>query len=289
MSNVKVLTTKEVARLCCVSVATVKRWEDKNLIKSERTSGGHRRFRAEEVARFQLDQGLGLKQNPGDESVISAGLRPRENRQLSDSDIFHSLIAGREEEVSNILISEYLNSESLSEIFDEVLAPAMCRIGELWMAGEVTVAQEHLASRAALCGLHRLRSILPLAEPNGKVAMCCTIEGDFHELPTHFMQIALEHEGWEVINFGANMPIYSLAEEVCRNNPQMVCISSSILNNLDYQSREYKNLCEKTAKLKIPVMLGGNGFKDNNVRRRFPADFYPKTFTESIGFIRNIH
>lgn len=289
MSNVKVLTTKEVARLCCVSVATVKRWEDADLIKSERTSGGHRRFRAEDVARFQRQQGLGIKKNPGDESVFSAKLRPRENKHLSDSDIFHSLIAGREEEVSNILISSYLSSESLSEIFDEVLAPAMVRIGELWMAGEVSVAQEHLASRAALCGLHRLRSVLPVAEPNGKVSMCCTIEGDFHELPTHFMQIALEHEGWEVINFGANMPLFSLGEEVCKHSPDLICISSSILTNLDYQSREFKNLSEKTSKLNIPMMLGGNGFCDENVRKRFPADFYPETFNDSIRFIRNIH
>jgi excisionase family DNA binding protein len=60
MSEVKSLTTKEVARLCRVSDATVKRWEEAGQIKSERTSGGHRRFRAEEIAKFQRKFGLGL-------------------------------------------------------------------------------------------------------------------------------------------------------------------------------------------------------------------------------------
>lgn len=289
MSNVKVLTTKEVARLCCVSDATVKRWEDADLIKSERTSGGHRRFRAEEVARFQREQGLGLKQSPGDDSVISATLRPRENKKHSDSELFHSLIAGCEEEVSNILICSYLHSESLTEIFDDLLAPALCRIGELWFQGEVTVAQEHLATRAALQGIYRLRSVLPIEEPNGKVAMCCSIEGDFHELPTHFMQMALEQDGWEVINFGANMPVYSLCDEVCQHNPELICISSSILSNIDRLSRDYKVFSEKLLKLKIPVILGGNGFNDQHIRKRFPANYYPKTFTESIKFVRQLN
>ena len=60
MSETNYLTTKEVAQLCRVSDATVKRWEDAGLLKSERTCGKHRRFRADEVARFQRMQGLGL-------------------------------------------------------------------------------------------------------------------------------------------------------------------------------------------------------------------------------------
>ena len=60
MTQTKSLTTRQVANLCSVSHATVKRWEDAGLLVSERTNGGHRRFRAEEVARFQLEQNLSL-------------------------------------------------------------------------------------------------------------------------------------------------------------------------------------------------------------------------------------
>ena len=60
MSNPNRLTTKEVARICRVSDATVKRWAAAGLIDSEKTSGGHRRFRFDDVAKFQQSQGLGL-------------------------------------------------------------------------------------------------------------------------------------------------------------------------------------------------------------------------------------
>ena len=58
MTELKCLTTKEVARLCRISDASVKRWENAGLLKSERTSGGHRRFRAEEIVIFSANKGL---------------------------------------------------------------------------------------------------------------------------------------------------------------------------------------------------------------------------------------
>ncbi len=278
--NSKQLTTKEVARLCRVSNATVKRWEEAGLIKSERTSGGHRRFRAEEIARFQRKQKLGMKLEHGDESVITARTRRRKNKDLSDSELFHSLIAGQEEEAANMLINDYLNGQSTTEIFDSSISIAMNAVGELWFEGKLSVAQEHLATRAIMSALHKLRSVVPVANPCHKLVMCCAIEGDFHELTTHLAQMTFESKGWEVMNFGANTPLYSIADEVLHHNPDLICISSTIMNDIERTSRDYKEFLDKIDRLDIPVILGGQTFEDKKLRNRFPADYYPKSFTE---------
>jgi excisionase family DNA binding protein len=137
----KSLTTKEVARLCRVSDATVKRWEDAGLLKSERTSGGHRRFRAEEVARFQREQNLGLKLSHGDESAVRAANRRRANKNHSHSSFFHSLVAGVEEEAACEVVGAHLQGLQLTDIFDRLICPAMSRVGELWYKGELTVSK----------------------------------------------------------------------------------------------------------------------------------------------------
>lgn len=286
MSVPKTLTTKEVARLCCVSDATVKRWEDAGVLKSERTSGGHRRFRVEEIARFQREQELGLKQCNGDESIISASFRRRENKDYSDSELFHSLIAGCEEETSNILINSFLNGQSLENIFDEIISPAMNRIGELWFEGKLTIAQEHLATRTILCGLHKLRNLIPVSESNGKTAICCSIEGDYHELPTHFVQMIFEKEGYEVINFGANMPIYSLCDEVSQSSTKLICISSTIMPDIERTLRDFNIFNEKLCRLNASVILGGRAFQDSTIRKRFSADFFADSFIELSDFVR---
>jgi excisionase family DNA binding protein len=297
MTNVKYLTTKEVARLCHVSDATVKRWQDAGLLNSERTTGGHRRFRAEEVARFQRECNLGIKVCHGDESANTATTRRRPKRNYSNyiyfaegsptSLFFHSLIGGREEEATNILINEFLQGKSLTEIFDSTVTDSLRLIGELWMRGELTVAQEHLATRATLNAVHKLRGIVPVAETNGKFAMCCAVEGDFHELSTHLAQMTFESEGWEVLNFGANTPLYSFGEEVLHHSPDLVCISATIINDPERLSRDFKDFQSKIVKLRIPIILGGRVFEHEFLRQRFPADFYPESFGGLHQFMLN--
>lgn len=288
MSEAKSLTTKEVARLCRVSDATVKRWEEAGQIKSERTSGGHRRFRAEEIARFQRQLGLGLKHSHGDESVLTANSRRRPNKSHSRCNLFHSLVAGHEEEAANILITDYLNGEALWQIFDELMCPAMRRIGELWFSGEISIAQEHLATRTAVNAIHKLRSVLPVSDITGEIAMCCALEGDLHEFPTHLVQLIFENEGFEVVNFGANTPLYSFTEEVGCYAPNVICISGTMMTDIERLARDYKEFRERIAKLKIPIVLGGRAFEDNQIRARFPAELYAHDFNVVAECAREI-
>ena len=288
MADIKGFTTIEVARLCRVSDATVKRWEEAGLLKSERTTGGHRRFRAEEVARFQREQGLGLKQSHGDESVVKTTNRARDKKNLSDSVLCQSLIDGSEESAANFFITAHLEGKPLTEIIDRLICPAMQAIGELWRGGEVTVTQEHLATRTVISALYKLRNALPVPEMKNGLAICCAMEGDLHELPTLLAQIAIENEGLEVINFGASTPLYCLADEVARHSPNVVCVSATVINDLERLSRDYKDFRVKTASLEIPVLLGGRVFEDEHIRRRFESEFYARSFTDVAEFARNL-
>ena len=289
MTDIKGFTTIEVARLCRVSDATVKRWEEAGLLKSERTSGGHRRFRVEEVARFQREQKIGLKQSHGDESVTKTTNRARDKKNYTESTFLQSLIDGGEEVAANVFITAYLEGKPLVEIIDRLVCPAMREIGDLWHRGKIGITQEHLATRTAISALYKLRNALPVPEMKNRQAMCCAIEGDLHELPTLMAQMAIENEGLEVINFGAATPLYSLADEVERHAPNLVCISATVINDLERLSRDYKDFREKTARLEIPVLLGGRVFEDEHIRKRFESEFHARSFNDVAEFARNLY
>jgi excisionase family DNA binding protein len=289
MADIKGFTTIEVARLCRVSDATVKRWEEAGLLKSERTSGGHRRFRAEEVARFQREQGLGLKQSHGDESVAKTTNRARDKKFSSDASLFQSLVDGGEEAVANAFITAHLEGKPVTEIIDRLVCPAMQAIGELWHQGEISITQEHLATRTVVSAVYKFRNALPVPEMKNGLAICCAMEGDLHELPTLLAQIAIENEGLEVINFGASTPLYCLAEEVLRYSPNFVCVSAAVINDLERLTRDYQEFKEKTAKLEVPILLGGRVFEDGHLRKRFKSEFYARSFSEVAEFARNLH
>lgn len=285
--KIKSFTTIEVARLCRVSDATVKRWEEAGLLKSERTSGGHRRFRAEEVARFQRGQGLGVKQNHGDDSAVRTMKRAKKIR--SEAPLFQSLIDGGEEAAASFLITAHLEGKPLAEIIDRLVCPAMQAVGELWHRGELSITQEHLATRTAVSAVYKLRGALAVPEMRSGLAICCALEGDLHELPTLLAQVTIENEGSEVVNFGAATPLYSLGDEVARHSPNFVCISATVINDLERLTRDYIDFRKKTAKLEIPVLLGGRVFADRDIRKRFGGEFYMRSFTEVAEFARNFY
>lgn len=286
MKNRKTLTTNEVAKIFMVSDATVKRWAESGLLKSERTSGGHKRFRVDDVLKFQAEHGIGLKRRHGDDSPSKLA-RYRNTLRGEDSEFLNALLAGCEEEAGSILLSEYLNGKTIEQIFDELVCPVMRRVGELWFEGKINIAQEHLATRVVYNALYRLRTHLPVVDQRSELAFCCSFEGDYHELPTHLSQIVFESNGWEVMNFGSSMPFYSLADEAVRHAPDIICISATVIEDIERLTRDFAEFRSKLSKLKIPVILGGKVFEDNRIKNRFPADFYLKSFTDLCTLIKN--
>lgn len=275
-----------MARLCRVSDATVKRWEDAGILKSEKTNGGHRRFLAEEVARFQRETNIGLKRCHGDDSLLKINLLRQTNKFSFASPLFISLLNACETDAANLIIGEHLQKKSPAQIFDNSICPAMREIGELWANGELSVAEEHLATRTVSGAIHKLRAMLPVPAPREKLAMCCAVENDFHELPTFLAQVVLENEGWEVMNFGANTPLECLAKEILKHKPDALCISATFIENIKKFSAEYKNFVPHTEKTKTSVIFGGKAFFDKQTRKLFPDAIFIKTFNELAKFAR---
>jgi excisionase family DNA binding protein len=280
MSGAKNLTTQEVARICGVSDATVKRWAEAGILRSERTSGGHRRFRSEDVARFQRESGLGLNQTGAIQPILKNPSIRASRKYQSESALFQALVAGREEESATILINAFLRGKPLGEIFDREISSAMTRIGELWSEGRLSIADEHLATRTVLTSVRKLQTIVPVAETNGKLAMCCTIEGDFHELSAHLVQILLESDGWEVLNFGAHTPLFALAEETIEHKPDLICISATIMSDVERAFRDFRSFRADIGKTDAAIVLGGRGFTDDRARVRFAGNPIVETFSE---------
>lgn len=280
MTNSKTLTTKEVARLCAVSDATVKRWAEAGVLRAERTNGGHRRFRVEEVARFQKESGFDANLHFGENCPVKTARRKSLRDDADSPTLFDSLIAGREQDTTDILINAYLDGKSLPGIFDGIISETMRRVGCAWYDGEISIAQEHLATRTLLSGIYKLRSLTEVPPAKGCLALICAVEADFHELPVNLAQLILENCGWDVLNYGANMPLYSFADQVLEHSPELICLSSTIVFDLERNARNFKEFLELTAPVGAPICIGGQAFKENRLRSRFPADIYAETFTD---------
>ena len=188
-----------------------------------------------------------------------------------------------------MLVSLHLHGRSAGEVADEVLCPAMRRVGDLWHMGELSVAQEHLATGTALAVLQAWRSALEGAGPRGELfAVCCSVEEDFHELPMRITALTLEAQGWDVLELGTSTPFYALAEAVERFTPRLVCVASTVINQLDRAVRDYGDFCAAVGRAGASVVLGGAGFAPQGMRRRFPADLHAESFSQLEAFALTI-
>ena len=279
------LTTKDVAKLLRVSEATVKRWADTGLLQSEKTVGGHRRFRLNAIAHLRRELGIG----PGADTSSRKTMQNRGIVTLPEPVQFaDTLLRADENEAGAVLVQAYLSGASLTTLFDETITLAMHHIGELWFKGSITVADEHLATRVVFSALQTLSAATMPVEPTGLKAICCGIEGDLHELPVQLARIVLESEGWEAQSLGPNTPLFALSEMVARQRPQLVSISARSISDLVRATAEYGQLRKVTAKLGLSVVIGGEGFRDPVFRERFPSEFYAQNFAGFAKFIRTL-
>jgi len=279
------LTTKAVAKFLRVSEATVKRWADSGLLQSDKTVGGHRRFSLSAVAHLRRDLGIGPQADAPSRRRAQKGGKVN---LPSTTQVAETLLRGDEKEAGALLVEAYLNGATLTTLFDQTITEAMHQIGDLWFAGRITVADEHLATRVVFSALQTLSGVMMPVQPTGFKAICCGIEGDLHELPVQLARIILESEGWEAQSLGPNTPLFALSEMVGRQRPQLVCISARSILDLDRATAEYNQLRKITGKFGVSVVTGGEGFRDPVSRQRFRSEFYAENFTGLLKFVRTL-
>jgi excisionase family DNA binding protein len=290
------LTSREAARVLGVSEASVKRWADSGLLPAEKTAGGHRRFRPEDIAVMRRT-GAGeeaqslLKKSSAARPFAQPAQVPepgpgREAELVLET--FRMLVDGSDEELSALFVNLHLHGQTVASLTDSFLCPAMRRVGDLWHSGELSVAQEHIATLTVRRGLRALERAMSLPEKRGMIALCCSVEEDFHELPVRLATLTLEAGGFEVLDMGMSTPFSALAESLERFRPRLICVSSTILASLDRSAREYAEFHKAARRRRAQVVLGGAGFADEEVRRRLPADLHAESFRQLEEFMETL-
>ena len=285
--SINFLTTRQLARRWQVSEATIKRWADAGRLHPARTLGGHRRFALSEVLRFQNAHGLDIHRDAR-QSAALAHARIDEHKDAFDpaSQFFEAINQGHEAAATATLLGSYLNGVPLVEILGETVTAAMHRVGDLWQCGELTVADEHLATQIATRAIESLRDGLRRASVDERRALVCAVEDELHEIAVLCVELLLEETGWSVKNMGANTPFYALNDALKKHRPQLICISSTANMALSRNAREYEEFRAAARTAKATVVLGGEGFRDPTIRHRFPADLHAENFQDLLLFLQ---
>lgn len=285
LAPARFLTTRQLARLWLVSEATIKRWADTGQLTSSRTVGGHRRFPVAEVMRFQTERNLGA---PAALAATTSAEARLFDGAGTEAQFFRAISEGHAAEATALLLEAHMLGVPLERIFDEVVGTSLRRVGDRWEAYEMSVADEHVATSAATRAVVSLAASVGRGGVRAGEAVCCAAEDELHTLPVLCTQALLEGAGWGVRNLGAHTPFFALAEYVVKHRPALVCVSSTMQRELEHNARDYAQLETAARGCGARVVLGGEGFRGEAVRRKFPADLHAENFGDLAEFLRGL-
>jgi methanogenic corrinoid protein MtbC1 len=164
------------------------------------------------------------------------------------------------------LVMDLLESgASLSEIVQEVVAPAQVHVGELWERGEWSVAQEHAATavtEAAVSAVWVMTARRQLGD-GPHIAVACA-EGEWHALPPRMAAALAAEAGAHVTVLGPSMPADHLRRRLEMRDIDVLALSCTVPVNL----RGAANCVAAAHAVALPVVVGGRAFAGRPQRAR---------------------
>lgn len=151
-------------------------------------------------------------------------------------------------------VSKTLTLGPAVSIYDRTIGPALIQIGDLWHAGAVTVAQEHLASNVLGGTLVHLLRLAQPADATRRIVLACFAEEE-HVLGLYGAGLRFASWGYRTLMLGASTPPTAIARIVDALSPDLVGLSASMMVPPP-RARElvdaYADACHST-----PWLVGG--------------------------------
>src|SRR5215210_661159 len=154
------LNIAAVARRTGIGADTLRKWERRyGVLRPSRTSGGQRRYDERDVARVEwlrdrLAEGLRI----GEAAALLQSDRPdAESSAAGLRDAIVAAVAALDTPRLAALVEQSFTLHDVETAVEEIVAPALRRVGDRWRSGAECIAEEHLLSEVVLA---RLRTLL---------------------------------------------------------------------------------------------------------------------------------
>jgi methanogenic corrinoid protein MtbC1 len=167
-----------------------------------------------------------------------------------------ALFAG-DAEAAERAVSEAMDAGlSAAEIDIELIAPALFLIGDKWAIGEISVADEHLASEIALrvLALQRERRRAQ-RQRRGRRVLLLAPQGERHVIGLNMASDLLLEAGYDTRLLGADVPLADIAMAAVRHDVDIVAFTATMPDSAERLDAAIDYL--RSARPQTEVVLGG--------------------------------
>ena len=195
-----------------------------------------------------------------------------------------SLLKGDYKELLDIAREVIKDENTLKEFYIKVVQPAMYEIGILWQTGEISVAEEHLATSM----MNRLMAstydmITTIAAHPRRKAVVLSSQNEYHELGARIVADFLELKGWNVSFLGVNTPVSEVLKLLEKTTPFLLAVSVTMSFNLDSAKKLIQSIKSSRNLSGMRIMVGGLVFNESqDLWQRIGADGTANNALEAV-------
>jgi methanogenic corrinoid protein MtbC1 len=172
--------------------------------------------------------------------------------------------------------------ERLESFYLLIIQPSLYEVGRLWERGDISVANEHIASAIVARIMAALRSALPLRRLDKGRAVVSASSNEFHEIGAWMISDILEQDGWDVRYVGANTPREDLLDLLRQFKPRFLALSVTMPFNIENAADIVEGIRNDSSLAGVRVLVGGNAFSQSpDLWRATGADAYAANFQDA--------
>ena len=156
--------------------------------------------------------------------------RRTRRRSARSGRAYADALLAADEAAAEIAIREAMDAGlDTAQIDDEIIAPALWHVGDLWERGEISVADEHIATEISIRVLALQREAQRVAQTRGEYrVLLAAPAGELHVVALRMVDNLLRNAGYDVAMLGSDVPTEALATLMNRRPPNVVCLTSTM-------------------------------------------------------------
>lgn len=222
-------------------------------------------------------------QEPGGEGPRGTpGGLSEEARSFRDA-----LLSGDHKMCLDMASERVTSGDDLEAFYLKVIQPAMYSVGNLWERGDISVAEEHLASAIVARVMASLYAWVLRSQGCYGKAIVSAAPNEYHEIGARMVADLLERDGWNVEYLGSDMEFSSLVERVEKIKPFLLALSVAMPFNLRQAQGIIGKIRQKFPPEGIKIMVGGQVFeKLPDFWEAMGADGYASDASEAARLAR---
>jgi len=303
------MATDETARIAAVDIGAVERetgiskdtlrvWERRyGFPRPLRAANGERTYPLDQLSRLRsirrlidcgMRPGVILRSTDSQLAELLRQMPPSAETDLSESGPVRDLAQLLEQRNLSILqsrLTSALLQLGVQRFVTEIAAPLTVRVGELWEAGRITVAEEHRYSELLQQQLRPATRTEPglIARPR---ILLTTLPGEAHGLGLLMVQAWLAGESIDCISLGTQTPATDVATAALVYKADVVGLSFSQMYAATVARRDLGAL---RARLDPSIVVWAGGSLWQHARKKLPGIEYIVDFSDLAAAIKRWH